>query len=310
MRNFKRIRVRLLLCGAALAATAVGCNLEQGETEQTPEVEELGTAPAVDTPDSSLDSFGATSTARLQATPTQSQPGDPVTNGAIPTPTTFVLTQAPDGPQGAAPAVTVGASTSNLPATPDSNQPGGFRIESNFDTPGTNWISSSDETVARGYENGMYFLSVLSPEGLLWGYTLGPKTGDTPPRDVVIEADVQLSQGGGEISYGFLCRRTEGENYYYFVLDNLEQAQIGRMTANESASLTGPIAVAGVQPPQSTNHLRAGCIGSTLWLEVNGNVVAQVQDSAFSEGDYGLFLMNNRGGVAQANYDNAVIVAR
>jgi hypothetical protein len=311
MKKPKTTRFAVALTGVMLIVAAAGCNLSRDETEQTPEVEGIsGTAPVVDTTASALDTFGATSTARLQSTPTQSAPGSSSVNTAVPTPTTFVLSPVPNG-QSAAPVVTAaGAGTSNLPATPDFSQPGGFKVESNFDTPGTNWISGSDETVARGYENGEYYLSVQSSEGLLWGYTLGPKTGDTPPRDVVMEADVRLSQGGGEVAYGFICRRTEGENYYYLVIDNLGQAQIGRMTANQSASLTGAIPVPGIQLPQSMNHLRAGCVGSTLWLEVNGALVAQTQDTAFDDGDYGLFVMNNRGGIAQANYDNAVIVAR
>ena len=312
MRSSKTAWLSMMLSGAALIFAAVACNLGRGDEDQPTAVERLAsTAPVVDTPVSGLDAFAATSTARLQATPSQSMPASPAVSAAIPTPTAFVLSPAPNAPQGAAaPVVMSGVTGGGLPATPDPGQPGGIRVESNFDTPGSNWISGSDETVARGYENGAYFLSVQSSEGLLWGYTLGPKTGDTPPRDVVIEADVQLGQGGGEVSYGFLCRRTEGENYYYFVLDNLGQAQIGRMTANQSAPLTDKMPVAGVQPPQNVNHLRVGCVGSTLWLEVNGALVAQVQDTAFGDGDYGLFLMNNRGGIAQANYDNAVIVAR
>lgn len=308
MRGSRMARIQVILSSTILVAAAAGCNLDRSDEDQTPAAENIaGTAPVVDTPAGDLDMFAATGTARLQATPTQSAPG----SSTIPTPTGFVLSPAPNAPQGAAaPAVTVSAASGSLPATPDSNQPGGFRVESNFDTPGSNWISGSNETVARGYANGAYYLSVQSPEGLLWGYTLGPKTGDTPPRDVVIEADVQLSQGGGEVAYGFLCRRTEGENYYYFVLDNLGQAQIGRMTANEAVPLTGTVSVTGVQPPQNVNHLRVGCVGSTLWMEVNGALVAQAQDTAFEDGDYGLFLMNNRGGIAQADYDNAVIVAR
>ncbi len=286
-----------------VALILAGCNLDRGgEAGPTPTSEGLlGTEAAAD--------ITPTDPALLVATPTQAAPGAPNTGQATPTP--FTLSPVPGGQTGqiAGNAAPPGGAA-GLPPTPDPDQVGGFRIESNFDAPSGAWISGSDEIVARGVEGGIYYVSVQSSEGLLWGYTLGPKSGDTPPRDVVIEADVRLSQGGGEIGYGFICRRTEGENYYTLTLNNQGQARIARMDGNQITPLTDWLPAPGVRPPQEANRLRAGCVGDVLWLEVNGNLVAQAQDATWPEGDYGLYVMNDRGGVARAEYDNVVIVGR
>lgn len=300
----RRTRTRRLVALFSLVALLVaGCNLDRGgEAGPTPTSEgTLGTEAAAD--------ITPTDPALLAATPPQTVPG--ALNGGSATPTAFTLSPVPGSQMGqtaedAAPS----GGVAGLPPTPDSNQAGGFRIESNFDTPGGAWISGSDETVARGIEGGVYYVSVMSSEGLLWGYTLGPKTGDTPPRDVVIEADVRLSQGGGEVAYGFICRRTEGENYYALTLNNQGQARIARTDGNQITPLTDWLPAPSVRSPQETNRLRAGCVGDVLWLEVNGNLIAQAQDATWSAGDYGLYVMNNRGGLARAEYDNAVIVGR
>ena len=114
-----------------------------------------------------------TDPALLVATPTQAAPGAPNTGQATPTP--FTLSPVPGGQ------TVRSLEMLRHPVEPLACRPRRTPIRwaasgsSNFDAPSGAWISGSDEIVARGVEGGIYYVGVQSSEGLLWGYTLGPK---------------------------------------------------------------------------------------------------------------------------------------
>lgn len=193
-----------------------------------------------------------------------------------------------------------------LPPSPDPAETGVFDFESSFDAPIADWIATNDEIISRGYENGSYYLGITSPDGTRWGYTVGP--GGTEVRDIVVEVDMRISQDTGDAAFGTFCRRTDGENYYYFLVNNVGQVQIGRMADNNRTPLTEWIP--GVQATSQFNRIRTGCVGNVLWIEGNGAVLARVEDTAYTSGSFGLFGVNNRAGTARADYDNLVAVGR
>ena len=287
---FRRVgSIALVILIAALS----GCNLSRGE-EETP-IFTLEAGDDTTTPQATL---GATS----QITSQPATPSSPAIPGAATaTPLSLAATPGltPDAPGGAA----------GLPPSPNPSEVGAVYVASSFDTPQTTWSTASDETVTRAVENGAYALGVTSPDTTRWGYTLAPGS-TSNPRDVVIEVDARLSQNPGNAAYGLFCRRTEGENYYYFLLNAAGQAQIGRMSGNDRVTLTNWQPVASMNPSDQFNHLRAGCVGSVLWLEVNGILAVRTEDTANSVGGFGPYVVADPAGTARADYDNILIVGR
>jgi hypothetical protein len=56
------------------------------------------------------------------------------------------------------------------------------------------------------------------------------------------------------------------------------------------------------------NRISAVCNGSSLELTVNGQVLAQVSDSSFTEGDVGLTASSfEEGGGTEISFDNLVV---
>jgi len=57
----------------------------------------------------------------------------------------------------------------------------------------------------------------------------------------------------------------------------------------------------------ATNHLRADCIGSKLSLYVNGEFLAQSEDSEFTSGDVGVMAGTLESPGTDIRFDNFVV---
>jgi len=58
---------------------------------------------------------------------------------------------------------------------------------------------------------------------------------------------------------------------------------------------------------QDSNQMRVTMIGDTLQFEVNGAVVAQLSDSGFVAGNWGLYAESSAEGTATATFDDVVV---
>jgi hypothetical protein len=59
--------------------------------------------------------------------------------------------------------------------------------------------------------------------------------------------------------------------------------------------------------PDAANDLVAACVGQTLSLTVNGEVVASAEDATFAHGRVGLLVGTGLGAPASAQFDNFVL---
>ncbi len=105
--------------------------------------------------------------------------------------------------------------------------------------------------------------------------------------------DATKVDGDLDDDFGILCRYS-GEpfapHYSFFYISSDGYAVIGRKDQSGSTYLYSeqmqPTGV--IIPSYATNHLRADCIGSTLTLYGNGQMVAVATDSSLASGDVGL----------------------
>lgn len=119
-------------------------------------------------------------------------------------------------------------------------------------------------------------------------------------KDMIVEVDATKIGGPNVNDFGVTCRYSKVEqsdgsflyNFYFFLISSDGKATIAVMNDNEQAYLTE----SGVMEPASavnrgdaTNRIRAECIGNSLSLYVNGDLVASVSDNTHSGGgDAGL----------------------
>ena len=92
--------------------------------------------------------------------------------------------------------------------------------------------------------------------------------------------------------------RISGDGYY----------NITKADENGFTDLVAWTESSAVRQGTKTNKIVASCIGNTLKLEVNGEVVAQATDSTYSSGDIALMaVVYEDGSTTKVQFDNLVV---
>ena len=152
-----------------------------------------------------------------------------------------------------------------------------------FTDPNSGWEHFSSAEGTMDYDGSGYRFLVNALQTNFWS------TPGKSFKDVRMEVDVAKLSGPDENRIGMLCRFTEG-NYYFFMLSSDGYYTIGKYIGGSAIQL-GQVEMQyneAIHTGLAVNHLRADCIGDTLTLYVNGDPVAQTQDTDLPTGDVGL----------------------
>jgi hypothetical protein len=160
--------------------------------------------------------------------------------------------------------------------------PGDVLYQETFADNTSGWDRVKNDGGIMDYDSGGYRILVRQP-GLNFWSTPGRNFGD-----VRVEADVTKLNGPDENRTGLICRYQHG-NYYFFIVSNDGFYAIGKFVDGQVILVGQEIMVPSpVIQAEGVNHLRADCIGDTLFFYVNNTQVASTQDSDFTTGDVGV----------------------
>lgn len=173
-------------------------------------------------------------------------------------------------------------------------------FQDDFSDPLSGWARIEDAEDITDYHDGQYMIYVGATNRDVWA---NPGLEFT---DSFNEVEATKIAGDNNNVFGLICRYQDVENFYFFVISSDGYYGIGKMSG-------GTQMLIGTQsmPPseiivqgQGTNHIRAGCVGSTLTLIVNGETLAEYEDTEFTSGDVGLLAgsFNNPG--TEIYFDN------
>lgn len=172
-----------------------------------------------------------------------------------------------------------GSTTADQPA-----QPSNLLFQDDFSDSSSGWDQVTTETGITDYTNDAYRIYVNETGTDVWA---NPGLEFT---DVTVEVEARKMDGPDDNDFGVICRSVDISNFYFFVISSDGYYGIGKIS-DAGQELIGMDAM---QPSESilqgetTNTIRADCIGNSLSLYVNGDKLAEVQDSQFSNGDVGL----------------------
>ena len=161
-------------------------------------------------------------------------------------------------------------------------------FQDDFSDSSSGWDRNDWENGTTDYANGVYRLVVKVDQYDVWSNPYLNFEGD-----VSVEVDATKVDGELDDDFGVLCRYSgepSAPNYYFFYISSDGYAVIGKNDQGGSTYLSSD----QMQPTDAiiqgyaTNHLRADCIGSTLTLYVNDQMVAVATDSSLASGDVGL----------------------
>jgi hypothetical protein len=168
----------------------------------------------------------------------------------------------------------------NIDAT---EEPGMILFQDDFSDPSSGWVRAVTPSGSSDYNDGTYRIFVNDAFTDIWSVP------GLTAADVRIEVDALKVGGERDNRFGVICRAA-GENFYTFMISSDGYYGIGKSIGMRQ-TLIGNSAMQpspAINQGTALNHLRAECIGDTLTLTINGQMVAQVRDSEFISGDVGL----------------------
>lgn len=174
-----------------------------------------------------------------------------------------------------------------LAQTPIPNAPlpqGRIIYEDNFSDPTSGWPVGQDDSGKTAYQDGAYLIRVDDTQLLLWvtaGYDL---------RNVLVGVSTRVDTSVGDGDFGLICRYQDSDNFYGLEVSEDGYTSIWKLRRGKYVPLVQwrklPPALRGLK----TYALEAICLGTSLKLVVNGQVVAEAHDQAFSSGDVGMMV--------------------
>ena len=160
-------------------------------------------------------------------------------------------------------------------------------VRDDFSNPKSGWDRTSAHGDSMNYTDNGYLISIGSAGN---GESSWIKDG---LKNVSVEADEETQSGTGW--YGVLCRAKENVGGYSFEISTDGDYAIRKYVFNADGSTSKDVASGSMRPEvlskNEINHLRGDCIGKTLTLTVNGQVIDQGTDSSFSTGGAGLIAL-------------------
>ena len=197
------------------------------------------------------------------------------------------------------------------PPQSSAGQPSGFPSGSavifsdDFSNAGGGWpVEHSDTAIAEITADGWYRLMVKKSQWIVWADP-GVKA-----ADAIIEVDARQVSGGDQAGdYGIFCRETPRGEMYYFAVGSDGYFQIVLLDNEGNATpLSGDWKFSdAINQGDAENHIRVACVGDTLQLEVNGEVLSTVHDGTLTRGLVGLMASTYDEGGLDVRFDNFVV---
>jgi hypothetical protein len=181
-------------------------------------------------------------------------------------------------------------------------KPGDILFEDEFENNSTGWDRVLNDKGIMDYDQGSYRILVQQPTMNFWS------TPEKNFRDVRVEADVIRLNGPDENRAGLICRYQSGD-YYFFIISSDGFYAIGKFIGGNTILLgQSEMQSSEFIISNSTNHLRADCVGNTLTFFVNFNQIASVQDTDFPSGDVGLLAGTFSEAGVDVSFDHFVVM--
>jgi len=153
-----------------------------------------------------------------------------------------------------------------------------------FSDPNSGWRAESDASAEIRYADGRLMIRVLWPDRLSWA------SGGRVLSDFALSVEATQWGGPDDNEYGVLARMQDGQRFYMFSISGDGYFRIVRRDGARETVLSDDWTFSeAIHRGAATNNLEVTCLGSRLTMAVNGTVLAEVTDSAYSSGDVALY---------------------
>ena len=175
--------------------------------------------------------------------------------------------------------------------------------QDDFSDPGSGWEVGDYPGGSVKYEDGAYLVTASSL-GRMWGVA-NRSFGD---GTIEVDATQVIGPANDNNGYGIICRVQSNGDGYYLRISGDGFYGIHKLIDEESEPLVDWTESDVINQGDALNRISAVCNGSALELAVNGEILAQVSDSTFTEGDVGLVAGSfEENEATEISFDNLVV---
>lgn len=156
------------------------------------------------------------------------------------------------------------------------------------------------------YENDIYRMYVDGPDNFFW------VSYDWDSNDMIIEAEFTQVDGPDNNLFGLMCRYDSANlTAYVFVINSQGEYSLGTMENLQFTPLAGGEMTYSevIKPIHEMNVIRAACVGGTLGMWVNGQLLIELSDHFFEGDDFGLVAATYEGAGTDIHIDNLRVIA-
>ncbi len=199
--------------------------------------------------------------------------------------------------------LTGGDSVSSTDANQSAEVPSDVLFQDDFSDSSSGWDRVNEVEGITDYANGVYRILVSTENTDVWA---NPGLNFS---DAIAEVEATKVGGPDDNDLGLICRYQDESNFYFFIISSDGFYGIARVLDGEQelVGLDNMEYSEAINQGNSTNLLRAECVGETLTLFVNDQQVFQTTDTQFSSGDVGLIAGTFEVAGADIHFDNFVV---
>jgi hypothetical protein len=175
----------------------------------------------------------------------------------------------------------------------------GLPYKDDFSNPGSGWEIAGDT----GYQDGAYVIKASDPQVFLWALARR-----APLANIHLQVTAKNTTAVPDASFGMICNYQDDGNFYFLGIGSDGVYTILKMVRGQPVYLSSTQAqwvISDKIPKNAASYqLGADCTQGALTLYVNGQKVAAVQDSTFTQGDVGLAAMNDQNAPSEISFDD------
>ena len=191
----------------------------------------------------------------------------------------------------------------NDTASSESDLPPDILFIDDFSDESSGWDRINEDEGVTDYSDGVYRIAVNTDNTDIWA---NPGLSFT---DSVIEVDAKKVGGPDDNDFGIICRYQDLSNFYFFIISSDGFYGIAKVIDGEQIliDLENMEYSDTINQGNSSNKLRADCVGKNLVLHINGQKLLEVNDSQYSTGDVGLIAGTFNVAGTDIHFDNFIV---
>ncbi len=164
--------------------------------------------------------------------------------------------------------------------------------EDDFTDPESGWVpTQAFDNYFIGYHEPEWYHVQVDVPGDRAMTMLPDQTFDDFTLELEVFPEASLSAPEGDFRYGLVVRRA-GKSFYAFVLSSRTQTWYVLKSSLSGIEVLDEGGDESIQGEGGSDTLRVDAEGSTLYFHINGQVVSQIEDGDYAEGEIGFYLEN------------------